>query len=412
MKLDAQAPWSLASLIDDFSQVVDVEGRPVHEGRAPAAVKEGVPMVMKRCPYPDERHGRMMNVSALAQITDHLDAVLANVAACRAGLPARPASWDVLYRALLDQLAQGAVFVLRHPGARLPAHLSVGYKVAAGYQVPVRELLELELLGRAPAPTVEHLLAYVRGRASLVGKREVCAAPMVMVARVTAAMVEGGAAPVAATPDPALVERTRVVELLMRQAWLGIVWGRLDQVCERRLLLDDPGRARLHPRTPYLARLLDERVAAVAGLDADAPLILPPVLDDDGADALREVIAGLTEGAAWGGDAAADARLPPSPDAAVELTDRGREPQFARRFAAYLRAYRVFLARHERLERALRAVLGVPTTAPVAFSPGVFPRPRALRWFEVISGYRVRAPDDAPTALTLRSQLHTIAVPA
>lgn len=176
-------------------------------------------------------------------ITDHLDAVLANVTAYRAHLPARPASWDVLYRALLDQLAQGAVFVLRHPGARLPAHLSVGYKVAAGYQVPVRELLELELLGRAPPPTVEHLLAYVRGRASLVGKREVCAAPMVMVARVTAAMLEGGA-------------------------------------------------------------------------------------------------------------------------------------------------------------------------APVAFSPGVFPRPRALRWFEVISGYRVRAPDDAPTALTLRSQLHTIAVPA
>ena len=407
MNRNPSDPWSLAGMINNFETICDTEGRPVFEGRAPVGVKEKVPMVMRKCPYPDERQGRMMNVSALNQITEHLDAALENIASYRLTLPSTVTSWDFFYRAILDQLGQAALYILRNKPV-LPVQLSVTYKVATGYQVPLRELLNLELSRQAPVPTVANLLDYVKQRKALVGKREVCAAPMSMVTKVTEVLYDG-------LPDQktkARPERVAVAQALMLQTWLGIVWRRFDLAAERQLLLEDLGPATLFPRTPYLKRLLADRLGEIEQSEVVDYFELPHLLPPDLRQSLRRTMAFLEGGQELCGETVSLIQsLMEHDDAVVVMSDLTRRPVFAQRFVAYLKAYRSFVAHFEAIEIDLRQRLGFPTEPPVLLDPSFFPSPRALKWFELVSGHLIRPNPEVSGGLMFQNQHRSIPIP-
>ena len=75
--------WSVSAVIFDLNDMLDDEGRPISERRANAAVRAGVEMDMRECPYAGIRHGRLMNTSALAQVSHHYNPVMGEIAAFR-----------------------------------------------------------------------------------------------------------------------------------------------------------------------------------------------------------------------------------------------------------------------------------------------------------------------------------------
>ncbi|MBX7223736.1 MAG: hypothetical protein K1Y36_27730, partial [Blastocatellia bacterium] len=375
--------------------------------RAPVEVKEKVPMIMKRCPYPDERQGRMMNVSALAQITDHLSAALQNISAYRSCLPQVAVSWDFPYRVILDQLAQSGLFLLRE-GKVLPAELAVTYKVAAGYQVPLRELLNLELDHKAPPPSAENLLAYVKKRRALVGRREVCAAPMPMVIQVTEVLFGTGSE----VTTKAAPERVAVTQALMLQTWLGIIWKRFDTAVEGKLLLTDLGPENLHPRTPHLRKLLADRLAEHEEIPSPDYLAFPILLQNQVGSVLQEALEGFYDETKVNSDTVAlIASLFNYGEEAVTLTDAARRQVFAHRYTAYLRAYWVFVQQFEEIELGLRNLLGYPLEVPILLERSFFPEPRTLRWFELISGFQIRPDQEIPGSLVFKNHHRWFPIP-
>jgi hypothetical protein len=395
--------WSLASVIHGFEGYRDDDGRPVFELRAPAGVKEGVPMHMRRCPYADERAQRWINVSALAQVTDHLDAVLVDVAALHAAQPAA-AGWERLCVAVMDQLAQPAVHLLRAARPRrapLPARLSVGYKVSVGYLTPVRDLLTLSARGAAREASLASFLAFLDEGRYLLGTREVCAGPPNLLARVSAAMLGGGEAVAAAPPA-----RVAIARALALQLQVGLVWRLFDRDIERRLLLGEVGWQSLRPRNAFLTRKLAERRAELEAAPAVTDrLALPDALDELTRARLRAALAGRPHADGDGVVALAE-RLLDGGEGAILLEEPVARARFARLFARYLVAYRVFVDALHALERDLRAHVGVGLDAPVKLDASVFPTPRALGWFELVLGYRL----GGPGASVLRNQHREVAV--
>jgi hypothetical protein len=402
-------PWSLGAVINGFDRIRDDEGRPMHENRAPAEQKEGIPMRMRRCPYPDERKGKMMNVSALAQITAHLDEVLSDIAGFHASLPPGPPTWDRFCMALMDQLGRPALYVLRssEPEPTVPAAMATSYKVAAGYLVPTRELMSLALGPGAPEASIRNLIDFVHERRSLVGAREVCAAPMNMVQQVSRAFMLGE--PI--TRDQVDDERVVMARALTLQQWIGLTWRAFDLQLERRLLLTELGGSLLRPRTPHVARILEERRTTVRESEETPRVVPPALLGPSRVRRLSEAMAPAGEVDPWPELTQLVTSLLEYGDGAITLTDTARRAPFSRRFVGYLRALQVFQAEFEGLERDLRGALGFEPTAGVAFEGGFFPAPKSLRWFEMVLGHRLRPAEDGTPGLVLRNQHRTEAVP-
>lgn len=397
----SNAPWSLSGVIFGLGSLRDDEGRPMGERRAPAIVKEGVPMELRPCPYRDERQRRSINVSALEQILRHLDFLLDDVAGFRAMMGSATTTWEDVYVAVMDQLTRPAVHLLRcrQAGGSIPARMSVGYKVAAGFSIPLLELLELETQGRGPTVSVETLLDLVRERKLLVGAGEVCAAPPALIARVTETLINGVPG-VKADLDPQRLATARTLTLQVR---VGIAWRLFDLTSERGLLVDEIGRKRLGPRTKHLARMLDERaeqieVASTVREEIQLPLALS-----------AEAGAELRSSMRWdeGDEArrATERRIEELLDhrvGAIEI-DAAAGGLFARRFATYLTAYRTFIRVLRDLELQHRRLLGYPEDVPVKLSGAIFPIPKALSWFERILGHRLRPSESNGDALEMRN---------
>ena len=410
-------PWSLAGILGDFESSSDDEGRPLYEGRAPVRLREGVPMVMRQCPYPDARHERRMNVSALEQILAHLTAVERDIATFRSATPDEAPSWSALTRIVFDQTALPAIYLLerRSLSEPIPARLAVSYKVAVGYSKPVVDLLELDLRGEALPVSVEGFMAFVQKGRYLVGAREVCAAPTNVVERVTAALL----APCVPSNDALSPVRRPVASALALQIALGIAWRLFDRAVEGQLLLRDLGPERLHPRNGYLRRILGERMIEL-GTDPGA---LPgetgaarPRLPADLSPRVHEHLVTAMAAAMGEADseppvtAAFDALLDDG-DGAIRLTDLSVRVRLARRFAGYLRARRVFLRTLIELEFDIRRTLGFPLDVPVAFDHSVFPISRALKWFELVSGYRFRTSETQLEGFVMRNQHRSVPLP-
>ncbi len=400
-------PWCLGAVVHGLQMIVDADGRPLSERRAPIAVREGAPMDMRTCPYDDGREDGRMNVSALAQISAHLDDVTADIASVRASLGTAPTTWLDVYTVVLDQLARAAVYLLRERSATgpIPTPIAVGYKVAAGYATPAHEMLALEARGQGREVTVDSLLGLVRERDMLVGAREVCAGPPNMLERVTRAILHGDAGAAA----PVSPTRMHIARTFALQAHIGIVWRAYDLATEWRLLVSDIGAGALSPRTQYLRRMIDERMAE---LDGAAPPLppgeLPADLTPEHRDALGRALIDRDDDDDL---AAAIAPLLHTREGAIELAN-ANWPEYARLFGRYLRAYSTVIGVLWDLEREIRRALDYPLDVPVQLHAAVFPMPIALPWLEMIVGYRVRTTPLPPLELTLRSVANSVTLPA
>ena len=409
-------PWSLMGVINDFESFKDDEGRPLFERRAPLLAREGVPMVVKECPYKDERYKRSMNISALEQIVRYLPESEQDIASFRALLPEATPTWTEMCVVMMDQLAQSAIYALRERKRRgpIPARMAVGYKVAVGYSKPVRDLLELELLGKGREASVPALIDFVHEGGFFVGAREVCAGPTNMVVRVSEALLHGNQPGITAA-EPA---RLAVARALTSQLQVAIAWRFFDRAVERRLLLEDLGVDQLLPLTPFLRRMLDERCAEYGAAGAASipsgslcpplPRSLPSELresidrgvdraggDDPQESATAELVTGLI-----------DEEL-----GAIRLADSSLRAVFGRRFAGYLVGYRAFVEAQCALEREIRNALELDAQVPVKLDGAIFPKPRMLSWLEIILGYRLRAESPPLGGLTLRSLERTVSLP-
>lgn len=397
----AGKPWSIGGVMYGLQESTDDEGRPIYERRAPLIVKEGVPMEIRRCPYPDARLDRSMNVSALAQITRHLDAVLDDIRGFRASLPDTQMTWGDAYAVVVDQLVQAALFRLRHPDsvARIPTLASVAYKLAVGFSTPLREMLVLQARGEAREVTREALLSWVDERSLLVGAREACASPVNLLVRATDAFL-GQPLPAVAPAEPV---RVRIARPLAQQVQLGIAFNLFDEALEWQLLSGQHAAGRLSPRTQFLERMLAERFEALTERDPLQALgALPGGLRPVLVERLRASFAEPNRDGSVGPAAVVIAKLLNEGVGAVAIP-AGGAAAFARAFAEYLRVYCAVIDTLFALECEARTAAGL--AGPTEFNPHptALPRPRALAWFEMACGYRLRCDPRPGRVLSLRS---------
>ncbi len=403
-----EAAWSFGSLISGFTTTKDDQGRPLYENRAPAIVKEGVPMVMRRCGYPDERRGKMMNLSALTQITAQLEGVLAEIRRFHNSLPDGPPSWDRFCWALNDQLGQPALHALRSKSKQvvIPTLMSVGYKVAAGYLVPTREIMSRCIQGAELPMTKSALLGYIRERGSLVGAREVCAAPMAMVERVSEAFLGMNRDREAGHVD---ADRLQLSRALTDELWIGLLWRSYDLAIERQLLTGDL-RGALRPRTAHVAGQLSARLEAMAAEPDVAPR-LPAGLDAELSRRLRAAMVPREPGENDAPLLQLTSELVARQEGAITLLDGSLAELVSRRFVAYLATYLEFVSLFEEVEVSARVALGCATKAPVLHDPSFFPEPRALRWLELVLGHRLRRSAEQSAMWVLKNQHRVVEVP-
>lgn len=415
--LDGQA-WSVSGLIYGLEELLDDEGRPVSERRAPSAVKQGVTIELRRCPYQDDRHGQPMNVSALAQITKHLDAVLEDIRAFRSsatslGAGAAAASpggddfSDVLC-AVIDQLAGPAVHVLRQRDVvpPVPARCAVGHKLAAGYFGVVREILCGAALGEPCPRTVAGVMQHVRKTRALHGASEVCAGPLPLIERTTDVLLRGQSD--RRVPDA----RVAIAAALTQQVRLSIAWEIFDGACERALLLGHLHDIEWMPRTTIVRRALTTRIDELRAAPrvftiAGALQALPGAGGAALLAGVRTAYASLLSGAAAAPQdtARADdsaqtlAELLARDEGAIALASGAPRDPIAAHLAGYFSGYRATLAALFAEELRLRQLLGYDARPPLRTNGVLFPAPRTLRWAEMLLGHWLRCTPTAQPAI-------------
>ncbi|MBX3245975.1 MAG: hypothetical protein KF901_02195 [Myxococcales bacterium] len=394
----AGEPWSYSQLVHGgLDDVLDDEGRPLGERRATSAAKEGVPFLLKSCPYSDARLGNPMNVSALAQVARHTDAVLDAIAAFRAASPPGEPTWSDILTAVVDLLGAPASYLLRHPErSTLPAELAVAHKLGAGYFGVVRGLVARATVepGRVG---VEELLSFAHGSGALVGASEACAGPPPMLARATEVLIHGrpDARPL---EDPARVE---VASLFRRQIEIGMAWERFDVALEAEAA---EVVMRGQPRSSFYARQLEARRAAPPKPRDPAAPALPRDLDLTLAGPLRDA---LGRDAASPETLASLRGLDENGAGAVVLEAADRASLLAM-LASYLEVQAVVAEALFALERDLRDALGVTREPPMNLHATIFPRPTSLHWLQTALGVRVAT----PTASEPRARVTPLATTA
>ena len=391
-------PWSFAGVVFGLEHIRDDEGRPISERRAPSVVKDGVPMELRSCPYSDERRGQPMNMSALTQVKQHLEAVLEEVAQFRAMSPEGNPTWAEVFAAVIDQLAGPARYLLETRARRgaVPAQCAVGHKLAAGYFDVLRKLLLREALGDRRPVSVKNLLTFVKEQRSLIGASEVCAGPPKLIVRVSDVLVNGMPTGAVALP----LERVSIARLLSLHVQVGIAWELFDLESEKRFLIDEIGRAHIRPRNAFIERKLDERIDELsrgAGSIGVALPELPETLATDARKRLETVLQEPCENGSYARASEVIGQLLSYSDGAVELTLPSADAVVAASFARYLVTFREFVCVQCAIEQELRTRLGFTVEASIKLHPTVLPKPKGLDWYEVVVGHSLRS-DLAPSA--------------
>jgi hypothetical protein len=378
--------WSVSKVVFDLNDMMDDEGRPISERRADAPVRAKVEMDMRECPYPGIRQGRWMNMSALAQLTQHYNPVMAEIAAFRRQVGGADAAWPDIMAAVLDQLARPAIHLLQHRDARgpVPAQTAVGHKLAAGFFGVMRTLHERLALGAVLPVSTDGFLALVEETNALVGAAEACAGSPQMIRKASTVVVEGGPANDVVL-DPRRLEMARCLAL---QVQLGIFWRFYDQFHLWELIRGET-RQHLVPGNLFLARKLERALEDVAPTAPARPhaAALPATLDADVRYRLSDALRDAADPKALEEDMQTAQKLLGEAGSAIRF--EGAMQPFALRVARYLNAHRLFEAELCRLELRLRALLGFPAQAPIHLGGAVFPIPQALPWYELVLGRRL-----------------------
>lgn len=383
--LNGQA-WSVSAILFDLTDLLDEEGRPISERRADAAVRAGVEMEMRECPYAGIRQGQWMNMSALVQVTTHYNAVMAEIAAFRRQSGAGAHAWSDILAAVLDQLARPTLHLLQQRDARspVPGRVAVGHKLAAGYFGVMRTLHERLALGAELPVSTQALLDLVDETGALVGPAEVCAGSPQMIRNASTILVEGGPDKDVELPAARLV----MARCLALQFQLGIVWQYYDRghLWE---LIHGATRQQLVPGNLSMTRKLERAAAEIAPAAPPRPdaARLPVALDG----ALRERLAAALQDAAEAQLLEVDIRSAELllGEAGSAIRYAGAAAPFALRVARYLAVRRLFVDTLSQLERELRTQLGYPLDTPVRLGATVFPMPQALPWYELVLGRRI-----------------------
>jgi hypothetical protein len=408
------APWALTGVLLGIDHIRDVNGRPLGERRAPAEARRDVVMELVACPYHDERHGRWMNRTALEPTMRYFSAVTAEVAGFYAALPAAPPSWARMLAAVLDQLSAPARYLVlegRSEGP-VPAELAAGHKLAAGYFGALTALLRhgASGIGVPLSPSPERFLEFVHQRGSLIGQVEACAGPVGNIATLTKVFLRG-AGPSLAPPLTIDPNRVALAKVLAAQVRLGLVWEVLDEHTERRLLLDGPEPRRLASRTEYLADRLAGRAAELLARPAPSAPSLAAHLPDGLEDAaLTEALRDLTAPVATPGQVSALRQVLDAGDSGVMLSPQER-PWVAECLASLLYRYRLVVQAQWRFETVLRRVLGKAAEAGFALNSLLCPRPRALEWFEVLTGHSLQYAAGPAMEIAIRNHHREVPFP-
>jgi hypothetical protein len=172
----------------------DDEGRPLAEGAAPPSARVGIPMVLKRCPYPGTRlhHDHPMNVSALRQVRAHWTEVRDTVRVVRRWYAARyafaPRIADIWRLGMhLSLLPNFLVYRARdwYPDNALPGFLGALYKAIDAIVSMMPNLLTRHMVsdGIVPAQTytAETLYEMFEDTQAFIGDAEVCGGPPALV---------------------------------------------------------------------------------------------------------------------------------------------------------------------------------------------------------------------------------------
>ena len=260
----------------------DEEGRPLREGRTPAAYLLPGEIEYRSCPYPGSRqvpnhamtegdrsiagqglrdtlargNPRGMNVSALRQTSAHWDEIVEALGFLRTAYAEARGGYgpDVMDLWRVSQLGSALpwFFVLR--GEPLPAYAAALSKATLGTGILAQRLI-LKMLAEAwqpPPLTTEALLALAESTGTLVGETEVCSAPEKMIAKFLDVLVGGAPAGGIAAVDRLIAQRDRFLGFAACYCGFKLVVWLYFQA--RRFLYADVCAAK---DTPAMRELLD-----------------------------------------------------------------------------------------------------------------------------------------------------------
>jgi hypothetical protein len=377
--------WSVSAVVFDLNDMLDDEKRPISERRSDAVIRTGVEMEMRECPYHDIREGHLMNVSALAQISNYFNDARAEMAAFRR-VAVENANWFDMLVCIVDLLSQPAIYLLQHRDAHgpVPARMAVCHKLAAGFFGVLREVHERLALGKEVPLGVDDLLKVVEEKGALLGANEACAGSPEMIRKACVALVDGAPA------SEVEIDRSRldIARSLALQVQIGIFWHLYDRVHLWPLVRGE-FRQHLTPGNDFLAQKL---TSAGNDMDEIAPprpdcTRLPDALDAQLRRNLGDALCDATAPKLLQEDVNAATQLLNEPGSAVRYN--GEVAPLALQVAHYLNAHRQIVGELSRLELELRKLLDFPTDHPIRLGAAVFPIPQALHWYELILGRRI-----------------------
>jgi len=293
----------------------DEDGRPLEEGKAPAALLHDVPLERRTCPYVGGRHlhAHPMNTSALRQVRDHWPQILGGIhrvrSALLAGRATAPAGLDWIWElsGVLSVLPTFLAFRGGSPlGGAVPALVSALYKVVVGIHHFAAELRLTSLAqgkawtGRALEPACLH--AELERTGALIGPEEVCAGPPGMIEEVLAAVGE---------QPPAPRDDGEDLAALIGPAWSELLsFGRNALLLRSTALIASLRQLALRARLTASGALHQARAAGVAADGHRAWLhYLNTLVIDQPPDALEAIIARLEATRAALDDEGASAEL-------------------------------------------------------------------------------------------------------
>lgn len=361
----------------------DADDRPLREVRTPPEHLRPGDLIHRACPYPGSRHGRPMNVAALAQMSSHWDDVVDTLALLRTryAAPRPEAAPELLDVWRVSQFAASLpwFFLLRRDQA-IPGFAAALAKATQGVGLWAQRVLVERLAGGpAPAITAAAIAASAEATGLLVGEVEACAGSEAMIRRFLEALLTGR--PRAEGPAVAALAAAgdEVVGFAAHYTNLKLVWWLL--ALGRRFVYADLAAAvpAGHPLGAALVELRDgpgdppdlflfgpaepaavARPARGAWLTGLAGLVEP--LAPDGSDRVLAAVARAVAGA-LGAD------LPPDPtltDEAATIVGPRAAPAVAQALATYVHLDRLLGLAATAVEAGLRG-----DGAEVAFPPAL-----------------------------------------
>lgn len=173
----------------------DADDRPLCEVRTPPEHLRPGDLIHRACPYPGSRHGRPMNVAALAQMSSHWDDVVDALAVLRTRYAAaRPeAAPELLDVWRVSQFAASLPwFFLLRRDQPIPGFAAALAKATQGVGLWAQRILVERLAGGpAPAMTAAAIAASAEATGLLVGEVEACAGSEAMIRRFLEALLTG-----------------------------------------------------------------------------------------------------------------------------------------------------------------------------------------------------------------------------